>query len=76
VAAEHAGERERKILDYVNVHGKITRSAAAELCGLEGREARGVLEKLVKRGELVVRGEKRGSYYERAGTAVPDRLGE
>ena len=69
VAAEHAGARERKILDYVDLHGRITRSTVVELCGLEGREARGVLEKLVRRGELVVRGEKRGSYYERAGKA-------
>jgi len=76
VAAEHAGERERKILEYVNLHGKITRSAAAALCGLEGREARTVLEKLVRRGDLVVRGEKRGAYYERAGAAVMDELGE
>jgi ATP-dependent DNA helicase RecG len=75
VAAEHAGERERKILEYVDLHGRITRSTTAELCGLEGREARGVLEKLVRRGELVVRGEKRGSYYERAGVTVGDELG-
>ena len=67
VAAEHAGERERKILEHVDLHGKITRSAVAELFGLEGREARTVLEKLVRRGDLVVRGEKRGAYYERAG---------
>jgi ATP-dependent DNA helicase RecG len=66
-AAENAGERERKILEYVGLHGRITRSTVAELCGLEGREARGVLEKLVRRGDLVVRGEKRGAYYERAG---------
>src|SRR5687767_145136 len=72
VAAEHAGERERKILEYVTLHGKITRSTVVELCGLEGREARGVLEKLVRRGELVVRGEKRGAYYERAGAAVSE----
>jgi ATP-dependent DNA helicase RecG len=64
-AAEDAGERERKILEYVDLNGRITRSAVVELCGLEGREARGVLEKLVRRGELVVRGEKRGAYYER-----------
>ena len=64
-AAEDAGERERKILEYVDLKGRITRSAVVELCGLEGREARGVLEKLVRRGELVVRGEKRGAYYER-----------
>ena len=41
VAAEHAGERERKILDYVGLHGKITRSAAAELCGSRGAERLG-----------------------------------
>jgi ATP-dependent DNA helicase RecG len=76
VAAESAGERERKIMEYVDLHGKITRSTAAELCGLEGREARGVLEKLVRRGELVVRGEKRGAYYEKAGAAVAEQLGE
>jgi len=73
-AAEDAGDRERKILDHVHLHGRITRSAAAELCGLEGREARGVLERLVKRGELVVRGEKRGAYYERAGAGITDEL--
>jgi ATP-dependent DNA helicase RecG len=68
VAAENAGERERKILEYVSLHGRVTRSAVADLCGLEGREARGVLEKLVRRGQLVVRGEKRGAYYEKAGS--------
>ena len=76
VAAEHAGARERKIMDYVDLHGRITRSAAAELCGVEGREARGVLEKLVRRGELVVRGEKRGSYYEKAGAGVTEESGK
>jgi ATP-dependent DNA helicase RecG len=76
VAAEHAGERERKILEYVSLHGRITRSTVVELCGLEGREARTVLEKLVRRGELVVRGEKRGAYYERAGAVVVDDVGE
>ena len=42
---------------------------------VEGREARGVLEKLVRRGELVVRGEKRGSYYEKAGVGVTEESG-
>lgn len=67
--ADPAGEgipREELILQYVDRHGRITRSQAAELCGVEGREARGVLERLVKRGDLVVRGERRGSYYERS----------
>ena len=59
--------REDVVLQYVSAHGRITRSQAADLCQVEGREARQVLEKLVKRGALVVRGERRGSYYERAG---------
>jgi ATP-dependent DNA helicase RecG len=58
--------REKVILDYVGVHGRITRSQAADLCQIEARDARTVLERLVKRGELVVRGERRGSFYERA----------
>jgi ATP-dependent DNA helicase RecG len=63
-------------LEYVTLHGRISRSTVVELCGLEGREARTVLEKLVRRGELVVRGEKRGAYYERASAAVVDDLAE
>jgi ATP-dependent DNA helicase RecG len=58
-------ERERLILEHVETHGRITRSQAADLCQIEAREARGVLERLVRRGELVVRGERRGSFYER-----------
>lgn len=62
-------QHERMVMQYVDTHGRITRSQAADLCQLGGREARAVLEKLVNRGELVVRGERRGSYYER-GTGV------
>lgn len=60
------GQREEMVLEYVTTHGRITRSQAADLCQVEGREARQVLERLVKRGALVVKGERRGSYYERA----------
>jgi ATP-dependent DNA helicase RecG len=59
-------QHEQMVLQYVDAHGRITRAQTADLCQLGGREARQVLEKLVKRGELVVRGERRGSYYERA----------
>ena len=59
-------QREQMILQFVDAHGRITRSQAADLCQVGGREARAVLEKLVNRGELVVRGEKRGAYYERS----------
>jgi ATP-dependent DNA helicase RecG len=66
-------QRERMILQYVDTHERITRSQAAELCQVGGREARAVLEKLVKRGELVVRGERRGSYYERPAEVMAER---
>jgi ATP-dependent DNA helicase RecG len=59
-------QREDLVLQFVGEHGRITRSQAADLCQVEGREARQVLEKLVKRGALVVKGERRGSYYEMA----------
>lgn len=63
-------QREQMILQFVDTHGRITRSQAADLCQLGGREARAILAKLVERAELVVRGEKRGSFYARAGTVV------
>lgn len=59
-------DREQLILQYVETHGRITRSQAAELCQVEALEVRGTLERLVRRGDLVLRGERRGSYYERA----------
>lgn len=64
--------QEQMILDHVAANGRITRSQAADLCGLEGREARHLLQKLVNRGELVVRGERRGSYYERPEPVMSD----
>jgi ATP-dependent DNA helicase RecG len=63
-------QREQMILQFVDAHGRITRSQAADLCQIGGREARAVLEKLVNRNELVVRGEKRGAYYERSAAEV------
>ncbi len=63
-------QHEQMILQYVDSHGRITRSQAADLCQVGGREARATLEKLVKRGELVVRGERRGSYYERSSAVM------
>lgn len=57
--------QESMVLEYVNAHGKITRSEAADLCGLEPRQASYLLKKLVDRGELELRGERRGAYYVR-----------
>ena len=63
-------QRESMILQYVASHGRITRAQAADLCQVGPREARAVLEKLVRRGDLVVKGERRGSYYEQAAAAM------
>jgi ATP-dependent DNA helicase RecG len=73
--AEHVepARREEAILEYVDRNGRITRSQAADLCQLEAREARAILEKLVKRGDLVIRGERRGSYYERSAGVMTGR---
>jgi ATP-dependent DNA helicase RecG len=67
-------QHEQMVLQYVDSHGRITRSLAADLCQVEGREARAVLERLVKRGDLEVRGERRGSYYARPGAPEPAEL--
>jgi ATP-dependent DNA helicase RecG len=71
--AVEAVDLERLILQQVDAQGRITRSQAADLCRLEPREARMVLERLVKRGELVVRGERRGSFYERPSGVMAGR---
>jgi hypothetical protein len=55
------------VLQYVDAHDRITRGQAAELCQLAPRQARRVLVRLVERGELVLRGTRRGAYYERFG---------
>lgn len=58
-------QQEQMILTYVDAHGRITRGEAAELCQSEPRQARRVLQRLVERGELVLRGSRRTAYYER-----------
>ena len=71
--AASSPDRERLVLEVVDREGRITRSEAAELCGLEPREARTLLERLVKRGELEVRGERRGAHYARPDTVMSDQ---
>jgi ATP-dependent DNA helicase RecG len=71
-AAEGPDPREAAILRHVDATGRISRSEAADVCGIEGREARAVLERLVNRGELEVRGEKRGAHYVRPEGAMAE----
>lgn len=58
-------QQEQMILQYVDKHGSITRSSAADLCRVDPREARQTLKRLVQREELVVVGSRRTARYER-----------
>jgi ATP-dependent DNA helicase RecG len=58
-------QQEQMILQFVDAHGRITRSQAAELCQLEPRQARAVLKRLVDRGEVRLVGQRRAAFYER-----------
>ena len=58
-------QQEQMMLQYVDAYGRITRREAADLCRLAPPQARRVLRALVARGELVLRGARRGAYYER-----------
>jgi ATP-dependent DNA helicase RecG len=51
------------VLQHVASHGRITRSEAAELCGINSLEARALLTRLTQEGYLRLIGERRGSYY-------------
>lgn len=59
-------QQEQMVLQYVDAHGAITRSQAAELCAITPPEASRLLRRLAGRGELIRHGERRGSSYRRA----------
>jgi ATP-dependent DNA helicase RecG len=56
-------QQEQMILQYVQVHGQITRNQAAELCGLSPDQANRVLRRLVSTGKLGQQGENKGRVY-------------
>jgi len=58
-------QQEQMILQYVDGHGRITRSQAADLCQIPPRRARALLKRLVDRGDLKLVGTRRTAYYER-----------
>ena len=49
----------------VDAHGQISRAQAADLCALAPDQASRLLRRLAQRGELIRRGERRGSVYTR-----------
>jgi ATP-dependent DNA helicase RecG len=57
-------QQEQMVLSHVAAHGRITRREAAELCRITPRQATALLKRLVERGELVLRGSRRGAHYE------------
>jgi ATP-dependent DNA helicase RecG len=63
-------QQEQMVLQYVDAHGRISRTEAADLCALAPVQASRLLQRLVRRGELTRQGERRGSVYTRPG-AVP-----
>lgn len=58
-------QQEQMVLAYVDAHGRITRSQAADLCRLTPRQASALLRRLADSGALAVRGERRGAHYTR-----------
>ncbi|RTG98963.1 AAA family ATPase [Thermus scotoductus] len=57
-------QQEQMVLQYVAKHGRITRREAAELCQVSPLQARALLSRLTARGKLVLRGSRRGAFYE------------
>ena len=51
------------MLQYVAAHGRIARRDAAEFCKVHPKQASRILARLTRRGELVMHGKKRGTWY-------------
>ena len=51
------------VKNYIREHGLIKRAQVVELCRIGPEEARGLLSRLLKQGEIELHGERRGSYY-------------
>ncbi|MBK5249931.1 MAG: putative DNA binding domain-containing protein [Actinomycetales bacterium] len=59
-------QQRQMILNYVDAHGRITRSQAAELSAISPTQASSLLRTLVQSGDLELRGERRGAHYIKA----------
>lgn len=58
-------QQQQMVLAYVDAHGRVARSQVADLCAISPAQATKLLQGLVRRGELVRVGERRGSAYQR-----------
>ena len=60
-------QHEQMVLKYVEMHGRITRREAAELCQLSPDQAYRLLGRLTGDAHLTRHGSKKGAWYERHG---------
>jgi ATP-dependent DNA helicase RecG len=60
-------QQEQVVLQFVEKHGRIMRSEAAELCRLSPDQAYRLLTRLAQGGKLQRQGSKKGTWYERRG---------
>ena len=56
-------QQDQLVLQYVAAHRRIARRDAAELCKVHPKQASRILARLTRRGELVMHGKKRGTWY-------------
>ena len=52
------------VIQYIEAHGRITRKEIVNLCKITSRQATHLLKKLVDKEILVLKGERKGAYYE------------
>ena len=56
-------QQAQMVLSYIDKHGSIRRSEAAELCRIGGHQAYRLLKILKKDGLIVQEGQRKGSFY-------------
>lgn len=61
-------QQEQMILQFVTIHGKITRGQAAQLCRIGDYQASRLLRKLADQGKLIKEGERKNTVYMKGST--------
>lgn len=57
-------QHEQLVVNYIKAHSTIRRREVIELCKITPDQASKLLQRLVKTGQLIKKGEKKGSHYE------------
>ena len=55
--------QEQMVLQHIDTYGEIRRREVSDLCQIDSDEARNLLARLLRRGQVARRGEGRSSYY-------------